>query len=184
MRNTTFTDVSAVHGLCMRCAWVVPLLFGMVFALLTPTPAQAQQVSPGCYQRTYTDAHLRSHPDQVVRSVRLWVGQWMTEVAREGMIEVVPANQGHARGEPWVGARLQQFLICGNEANSPRCQAECGAGSLEVREQGASGMLFRTRDLLVGTTGECGGVMDMAEIPGQWVSYRLNRVPDSACYGM
>lgn len=146
--------------------------------------ASAVEVRPGCYMRVYSDQHLRDHPAQVVKSVRLKVGQWMTEVAREAVIEVVPANQGHARGAPWVGARLQQFLICGTESGAPLCQVECDGGSMEVTRQDGSGMVFRTRYMMVGTTGECGGVMDMAEKRNQWVSYKLFRVADSDCSGM
>ncbi|WP_323770426.1 hypothetical protein [Antarctobacter sp.] len=152
--------------------------------LSTAMPASAVDIRPGCYQRVYSDAHLRSHPRQVVKSVRLLVGGWMTEVAREGRIEVVPANQGHVRGQPWVGARLQQFLICGTESGAPYCQVECDGGRMEVTKQDGQGMVFRTRYMVVGNTTECGGVMDMAEVPGAYTSYRLYRVADSDCYGM
>ncbi|MGP6087484.1 hypothetical protein [Antarctobacter jejuensis] len=155
-----------------------------VAALSMAAPAVAEDIRPGCYQRVYSDAHLRAHPSQVVKSVRLFVGQWMTEVAREARIEVVPANQGHVRGQPWVGARLQQFLICGTESGAPYCQVECDGGRMEVTKQDGQGMVFRTRYMLVGETSECGGVMDMAEVPGAYTSYRLYRVADSDCYGM
>ena len=155
-----------------------------VMTLLAGAVVQAEEIRPGCYTRFYSDAHLRDQPAQVVRAVRLWVGPWMTEVAREARIEVVPANQGHARGAPWVGARLQQFLICGTESGAPICQVECDGGRMEVTKQDAQGMVFRTRYMVVGNTGECGGVMDMAEVPGQWVSYRLYRADASDCSGM
>ncbi|WP_305969540.1 MULTISPECIES: hypothetical protein [unclassified Mameliella] len=155
-----------------------------VMKVLAGAVVQAEEIRPGCYTRFYSDAHLRDQPAQVVRAVRLWVGPWMTEVAREARIEVVPANQGHARGAPWVGARLQQFLICGTESGAPICQVECDGGRMEVTKQDAQGMVFRTRYMVVGNTGECGGVMDMAEVQGQWVSYRLYRTDDSNCTGM
>lgn len=157
---------------------------GLVLLAGLAVPVAAEEIRPGCYTRVYSDQHLRENPAQVVKSVRLKVGGWMTEVAREAMIEVVPANQGHARGAPWVGARLQQFLICGTESGAPLCQVECDGGSMEVTRQDAQGMVFRTRYMMVGTTGECGGVMDMAEKRNQWVSYRLYRTADSDCGGM
>lgn len=161
------------------------ILAGALAAVLSiVAPAVAEEIRPGCYQRVYSDSHLRSHPRQVVKSVRLYVGQWMTEVAREARIEVVPANQGHVRGQPWVGARLQQFLICGTESGAPYCQVECDGGRMEVTKQDGQGMVFRTRYMVVGNTTECGGVMDMAEVPGSYTSYRLYRVADSDCYGM
>lgn len=164
---------------------VARVLAGVLAAVLSAAlPAAAEDIRPGCYQRVYSDQHLWDHPAQVVKSVRLRVGDWMTEVAREATIEVVPANQGHVRGQPWVGARLQQFLICGTETGAPFCQVECDGGRMEVTKQDGQGMVFRTRYMVVGNTSECGGVMDMAEVRGAYTSYRLYRVADSDCYGM
>jgi len=156
------------------------LLLALACAALAPA-AQAQDVAPGCYERVYTQTHLAGHPAQVAREVRLWVGSWYTEVAREGVIEVVAANQGHSRGQAWVGVRLRQNLYCGNEAGEARCSATCNGGGFDVIQQDASGLLFRTDYLMVGGGAGCGAVMDMAEHPGTPVSYRLFRVEDSVC---
>ncbi len=155
----------------------------LVFAVGLSTPAAAFDIRPGCYERVYSASHLRSHPDQVVAALRLWVGQWFTEVSRLSMIEVVPANQGHARGSGLGGRALSTVLYCGTESRGDTCVAECDGGSLQVTRQNSGGMLFRTRYLMVGE-GSCSGMMDMAEIRGQWVSYKLNKVPDSVCRGM
>ncbi|CUH77859.1 hypothetical protein [Tropicibacter naphthalenivorans] len=143
----------------------------------------AEDIRPGCYERVYTEDHLRSHPEQVVWQIRLKVGDWFTEVSREGKLEVVAANQGHARSNDMMGRVLEQSLYCGTETRGDVCQAECDAGRLEVIKQDSSGMIFRTRFLLVGEDG-CDGLMDLAEVRDQWVSYRLNRVSASVCSGM
>ena len=141
-------------------------------------PAMAQDVPPGCYERVYSADHLARHPAQVVAALRLKVGDWMTEVAREGRIAVIPVG-----GAGWPTA-LGQFLICGNEAGAPLCQVECDGGAFEVVKWDASGMTFRTRYMLVGEGEGCGGLLDLAEVPGQFTSYRVNRVADGQCDGM
>ncbi|WGW03841.1 hypothetical protein [Tropicibacter oceani] len=156
----------------------------LALCVLIDGGAQAGEVLPGCYERAYTAEHLASQPAQVVREIRLWVGDWTTEVARAGKLEVIAANQGRARASDQHGRVLTQTLYCGNEAGEATCLAECDGGSLEVRKQDSAGMTFRTRYLMVGEVGGCGGSLDLAEVPGQWVSYKLFRVPDARCDGM
>lgn len=143
----------------------------------------AADIRPGCYERVYSDDHLRSHPEQVVWQIRLKVGDWFSEVSRAGRLEVIAANQGHARQNDMMGRVLVQTLYCGTEARGDVCRAECDAGQLEVTKQDSAGLTFRTRYLMAGEGG-CGGGLDLAELPNQWVSYRLNRVSDSVCAGM
>ncbi len=154
-----------------------------VLGLALSTGASAEDIRPGCYERVYTEDHLRRHPDQVVWQIRLKVGEWVTSVSREGLLQVVAANQGHARASGHGGKLLSQYLYCGTETRWDICQAECDAGRLQVTKQSGQGMTFRTRFLMVGDGFEC-GAMDLAEIRDQWVSYRLNRVSDDVCSGM
>ena len=186
MPNTIFIKAwaKAKRRVSTLAVWGVRIACLALLAFSMAPPSSAEEIRPGCYQRIYSDQHLRDHPEQVVKSVRLTVGDWMTEVARQATIEVVPANQGHVRGQPWVGARLQQFLICGTESGAPFCQVECDGGRMEVTKQDTQGMVFRTRYMVVGNTTERGGMMDMAERRGAYTSYRLYRVADSDCYGM
>ncbi|WP_136443108.1 hypothetical protein [Pacificoceanicola onchidii] len=157
----------------------------MVLALLFCTgAASAEEIRPGCYERVYSDAHLAGQPAQVVSEIRFYVGEWLTEVARRGALEVIAANQGHARRDDNAGRVMTQFLFCGSETDETVCQVECDGGSLFVTRQTGDSLTFRTRYLLVGNSEECGGQMDLAEVPGQWVSYRLNRVSTSVCEGM
>ncbi|WP_425099734.1 hypothetical protein [Tropicibacter sp. S64] len=155
-----------------------------VLFMLCATMASAQEIRPGCYARVYAQSHLDANPAQVVREIRLSVGDWLSEVTRKGLIEVIAANQGHARMEGNAGRVLSQFLLCGTEADALLCQVECDGGFLQVTKQSGDSLTFRTRYLMVGETEECGGAMDLAEVPGQWVSYRLDRVPEAVCAGM
>lgn len=166
----------------MRIVTTSILALGLALGLVGG--AQAQDFRPGCYERIYTDAHLAKQPAQVVKLIRLKIGNWMTEVAREGSMMVIPADQGHVRGQVIVGQPLMQFLICGNEAGDPVCQVECDGGSLELRKISDISLTCRTRYMLVGLGEECGGALDLAEVPGTWVSYRLDRVDDAKCQGI
>ncbi|SMX30275.1 hypothetical protein TRP8649_04418 [Pelagimonas phthalicica] len=146
--------------------------------------AAANDIRPGCYERIYSQSHLASHPDQHVAAIRMKVGEWITNVSRDTRLEATFANQGQVRGTGAAGRTMAQFLFCGTEDSWDRCQAECDSGSLQVIKQSNSSMTFRTRYLMVGDAQSCGGYVDLAEIQGQWVSYRLNRVPDANCRGM
>lgn len=157
------------------------LLAGLL--ILCAGGVSAADILPGCYQRIYSNDHLLGHPEQVVWQIRLRVGDWLTEVSREGKLEVIAANQGHARLNDMQGRVLMQSLYCGTEARSDLCQAECDGGALEVTRNDGDGMTFRTRYLMVGEEG-CEGTMDLAEVQDQWVNYRLYRVDDSVCSGM
>ncbi|MFY0623234.1 MAG: hypothetical protein JXQ89_16235 [Pelagimonas sp.] len=151
---------------------------------LGPQMAQAGEIWPGCYERVYSDAHLAKHPKQVVKVIRLQVGEWLSDTDRAGKMQVIPANQGHVRGTGLAGQSLSQFLLCSQRGDTPVCQVECDGGSLELTKQDNTSLTFRTRYLMVGDNEECGGVMDLAEVQNQWVKYRLNRVQASACDGM
>ncbi|MBP0484061.1 hypothetical protein [Sagittula salina] len=148
--------------------------------------ASGEDLAPGCYERVYSPAHLSAHPGQVVSMLRFHVGQWVTEVARDATLSVVMVGQGGAVGlNPW-GDALKQSLFCGSETQETvHCRVQCDGGGLEVTRQDAAGLTFRTRYLLVGEGQDgCGGLADLAEAPGQWVSYRLNRVDDVFCEDM
>lgn len=155
-----------------------------VAMVVTAPAAQAAEILPGCYQRIYSSGHLAGQPAQVVAAMRMKVGGWQTEVSRGTTLEVVMANQGHVRGSMYAGRTLSQFMFCGTEGRSDLCVTDCNSGSLEVRKNDSNGMTFRTRFLLVGEVADCGGSVDLAEYPNQWVSYKLNRVPDVVCNGM
>jgi hypothetical protein len=152
--------------------------------VMAASMASANEIRPGCYERIYSSGHLATHPDQHVAAIRMKVGEWATNVSRATQLEAVVANQGRARGSRYAGRTLSQFLFCGTEGRWDTCVAGCDVGSLQVIKQTNTSMTFRTRYLLVGEVADCGGEIDLAEIPGQWVSYKLNRAPDSACKGM
>jgi hypothetical protein len=158
---------------------------GVLVALaLVAGTAGAQEFPPGCYERVYTADHLARHPEQKVSALRFFIGDWMTEHARFGRLAVIPVGQRARAGAPWPSALIQS-LICGNEAGEERCEATCDAGALEVTRWDGGGLTFRTRYLMVGgDVAGCGGLLDMAERPGTWVSYRVYRVGDATCAGM
>ncbi len=151
--------------------------FGAVAAVAQSGP------EPGCFNRVYSVQHLKSQPDQVVEAMRLKI--YDQGGGRYARMIVLFANQGHVRRNGQGGQVMDQFLLCfDNAGGTPGCAVECDGGSFRITRQDKSGLTFQTDYLMVGETNDCGGVIDLAEIPGRAVKYRLNRVAPQVCDGM
>lgn len=138
----------------------------------------------GCFERSYSAAHLAGQPAQIVARMRLKLsiqpeyGEWIATM------DVRAANQGHAKRNGHGDQSFAQFLICWEDGARRGCSVECDGGSFEITKESATSLTFRTDYLLVGETDDCGGALDLAEKQGQPVSYRLNRVDDAVCAGL
>ncbi len=158
---------------------------GVAVAALCVAGASGAQEMPreGCYARSYGAAHLNAHPDQVVASMRMRVA--VEDGLRFAAMEVTFADQGHAGRDGFGGRTLRQWVDCREDGQGrPFCGVECDGGWFTVTGQDAAGLTLRTEYLMIGDTEGCGGAVDLAEVPGQAVSYRLNRVADADCEGM
>ncbi|MDH3475423.1 MAG: hypothetical protein OEM59_17215 [Rhodospirillales bacterium] len=134
----------------------------------------------GCYARDYTAAHLASHPDQIVGHIVMRVRPDPAGPGTLADLAVWTADQGHVRKAGLGGQRFDQVLICWREGKAAVCGVECDGGLMQVERDDGEVLQFRTDYLLVGGGG-CEGLVDLAERPGQAVSYRLSRAPDAAC---
>ena len=150
--------------------------------LFPAATASAAELMPGCYHRDYSPQHLASHPDQVVDWISMLVekGQDGSTSAR---IRVASANQGHARRSGFGNHIFDQWLFCYDDNGGIACSADCDGGRFILTRQTQTSITFSTRYLMVGEQDDCGGALDLAEVPGQPVKYRLDRVSDSACDG-
>jgi hypothetical protein len=153
---------------------------GAAVLLVLAVPASAQGMPQGCWARDYDAAHLAANPGQVVRSMRLDFGR-DPDLGPVARLEVVLADQGHAGRAGLGGAWMAQGLMCFEDAGRATCVVECDGGSFEVVAQADGRIDIRTRYLLVGTDDDCGGPVDLAEVPDTPVTYRLFRAPDTAC---
>ena len=63
---------------------------------------------------------------------------------------------------------------------SARCGSPCWGG-FEITAATGDDLDIRTADLEVGQGQDCGGYTNLAERPGEPVTYRLTRAPDAAC---
>ncbi len=145
-----------------------------------PGLASADGPATGCFERDYTDAHLTKHRIQIVDRMVLRVYQQQGG-AKVANMWVKPANQGHVAASGDGGQHFSQFLFCWTDNGENKCAVECDGGTMQVTKQNAKGLTFRTKYLIVGDAEECGGAVDLAEVQGQYVSYRLNRVSDAVC---
>lgn len=187
MRNITCTEA--------RLAGVRPLgiltkkepgrscVFVGVLLLLADAAGAQEMPREGCYFSSYEKAHLDAHPAQVVESMRMHVAT--EDDLRFVALEVRFADQGHAGRDGSGGRVLTQVLNCFKSLNGvPFCGVECDGGSFTTVRQDDAGLTLRTGYLMIGDTEGCGGVVDLAEVPWQSVSYRLDRVPATQCEGM
>ncbi|TCL09930.1 hypothetical protein BXY66_1997 [Shimia isoporae] len=143
----------------------------------------AEGPDAGCYARDYSAAHLAKHPKQVVDDVVLWI--YEDELGNKlADMDVTFAKQGHVAASMFAGQTLNQFLLCFDSRGRAGCAVECDGGAFVVVKDTPEAMTIETEFLLVGDTEECGGAVDMAEVPGKAVRYRLNRVAASQCEGL
>jgi hypothetical protein len=155
-------------------------------AIGTALVAQTAAAMPeqGCYEREYSVAEMSGNPGQVVRAIYLAVdrGPDMGFAAR---LYVNAAAQGHAVRDGFGGRALEQWFTCLDVAGVPVCDADCaGDGGFSVTRDMGGVLDLATGFLQVGDPRVCGWGMDLAEVAGVPVSYRLIRVQDSVCEGL
>lgn len=155
-----------------------------ISVLALATQAAAQTAPEGCFARAYSEAHLARHPAQVVREISVAFGDFSGDSVPWADVIVVTADQGHAAASGQGGGTYGQIARCTlRDTGRWACSAECDGGTLEIMALDQDGLLLRTAYFLTGTGDDCGGEVDLAEVPDQPVSYKLQRLPDSACAG-
>ncbi|WP_294220947.1 hypothetical protein [uncultured Shimia sp.] len=143
-------------------------------------PVLAEGPDAGCYVRDYSDAHLAGQPAQVVDWMQLWIYQDDNQNKLANML-VGFSNQGHVAGTEHAGQVLDQFLLCFDYDGRKGCAVECDGGNFYVARDTGEAMTIETDNLWVGETDSCGGAVDLAEVPGKPVKYKLNRVAAHQC---
>ncbi|MCR8723196.1 hypothetical protein [Frigidibacter sp. ROC022] len=149
-------------------------------ACLAALPARAEGPPPGCYDRSYSAAHLASHPDQIAARIRLWLEPDGDGTNAVGNLTIWTADQGHARRDGLGNSRFDSFLLCWTENGRDFCGIECDGGHASITVKGDT-LDLSTDGMWVGETQGCGGAIDIAERPDTRVTYRMTRVPDAHC---
>ena len=176
MRSTTFTEVAR------RAAIVAAMLVPAAGGAMADGAMAGEGPSLGCYERDYSDTHLADHPDQIVDRIVLDI--YRPPDGGEDIfvkMAVWTANQGYVRKTGQGGQRFDQSLYCYQDGKAARCQVECDGGHFTVEHDDGEVLQFATGYLQAGEAEECGGAIDLAERPGQMVSYRLMRAPGATC---
>ena len=164
---------------CIRQTLVVGLLLGGASPLLAGPPE-------GCFARSYSEAHLAQHPAQVVREISIAFGDFAGDDAPWMDVQVEVADQGHAQVTGQGGNTYGQIARCFADARAKAgwsCAVECDGGVMRIERLDGDGLLVRLAYFMMNTGDDCGGEVDLAEVPGQEVAYRLDRQPDAHCAG-
>ncbi|WP_299419441.1 hypothetical protein [uncultured Shimia sp.] len=143
-------------------------------------PALAEGPPEGCYVRDYSDAHLAGQTAQVVDWMQLWIYSDENQNKLANML-VGFTNQGHVAGTQHAGQVMDQFLLCFDSGGRKGCTVECDGGNFFVTRDSGDAMTIETRYLMVGETDSCGGAVDLAEVPGKAVKYKLFRADAQRC---
>ena len=156
----------------MRRFSILPLV------CLMAGPALAQTMPDGCFTRTYAQAHLDQHPEQVVERISILFGPYETLVTAE--IKVLLADQGHAGRDGFGGRRMSESAA--NFTTPLQFGIECDGGSFDVIALDANGITIETGYVRVASDG-CGGddSTSLAEAGSALTRYRLERSDLAAC---
>ncbi|WP_299349730.1 hypothetical protein [uncultured Shimia sp.] len=155
-------------------------LAGGLALVLGASTAFAEGPPVGCYKRDYSDVHLAKHPTQVVDEISLRVYDDGHNNILADMF-VTFADQGHVAGSWIAGKTTDQFLLCFDYEGRSGCAVECDGGNFFVSSETSDSLTIETSRLMVGPTDDCSGEIDLAEVPGQLVKYRLMKAEPGAC---
>ncbi|MEC7763953.1 MAG: hypothetical protein VX874_18765 [Pseudomonadota bacterium] len=134
----------------------------------------------GCYHRTYSEDHIASHPKQVVSALSVAFG--IDEYDQYGAsVWVNTTNGGHVKDTDLALRTFEQGLLCYDEGGRVMCAVECDGGFFEVTRDTGDSIDLTLTYLWVGDTEGCGGAVDIAEVSGEPVVYRLYKSQPEAC---
>ncbi|TKB21238.1 MAG: hypothetical protein E5V75_04080 [Mesorhizobium sp.] len=161
-------------------------------ALGAPLRERLKPDQPFCYGRDYDDAHLKSHPDQVTQSIRVFRGPIeLASFAAGGDTANWPdgADIAVSVTTRQKGAKVTQTYTCQGEADQWRCSASskmsdfaCDISQKEIfLKRGAGGtMMLANPNSALAIVDLCSKAAGGKTKSDDKV-YRLNPMPQSAC---
>ncbi|AZO22118.1 MULTISPECIES: hypothetical protein [unclassified Mesorhizobium] len=161
-------------------------------ALGAPLRERLKPDQPFCYGRDYDDAHLKSHPDQVTQSIRVFRGPIeLASFAAGGDTANWPdgADIAVSVTTRQKGAKVTQTYTCQGEADQWRCSASskmsdfaCDISQKEIfLKRGAGGtMMLANPNSALAIVDLCSKAASGKTKSDDKV-YRLNPMPQSAC---
>ncbi|RWD60324.1 MAG: hypothetical protein EOS36_21495 [Mesorhizobium sp.] len=161
-------------------------------ALGAPLRQRLKPDQPFCYGRDYDDAHLKSHPDQVTQSIRVFRGPIeLASFAASGDAANWPdgADIAVSVTTRQKGAKVTQTYSCQGEADQWHCSGSskmsdfaCDISQKEIfLKRGASGtMMLANPNNALAIVDLCSKAAGGKTKSDDKV-YRLNPMPQSAC---
>lgn len=148
---------------------IAPIAHASALKTLLTGDAAAQ-----CYMRSYSSAHLSSHPDQITKSMRVKFSTIKGEKKRFGFMIEVKVRGGDKR---YITGGL-----CNPSQNgaSVSCFVECDAGQFTVSERSDQSILLHiSREIIFSCEGR-----DLFLRGKDDVDFRLDSAPESECSGI
>ncbi|MFK7835376.1 MAG: hypothetical protein AB8B60_04085 [Sulfitobacter sp.] len=140
----------------------------------------------GCFERRYSEDHLARNPAQVVQEMSVAFGGFAGDDVPWMDVTIIAAPQGHAADAGQGGELFGTIARCTPSDVTLygwSCSVECDGGTLHIEQLDDRKLKMWTEYFLLGTGDDCGGALDLAEVPLTAVTYHLNRVPDARCEG-
>ncbi|QQA43783.1 hypothetical protein [Pelagovum pacificum] len=144
--------------------------------------AAAAETPAGCYVREYDDVHIKSHPAQTVKWIRIGFDLLPDYSETNAYVIAQFLDRGRAAEDGVGGMTLDQSAICWEYEGTWSCGVECDGGSFDITRIDRDILEIRTGHFSIGDTEGCGGSTTLAE--GEYdepTTYRLYRASDGAC---
>jgi hypothetical protein len=141
------------------------LLTGIAALFLATGTAHAETDVLGCFVRTYDEAHLAKHPDQLVTAVKLRIyhppdeardATWMDLEVKVRGRNVILTTSGICRKEEplgWGASALKRLP----PPDALWCSVECDGGGIGVASRGDHAMMYLGGIRMSVKSYSCGG---------------------------
>ena len=171
------------------------LLTGCAALLLATGAADTETDVLGCFVRTYDEAHLAKHPDQLVTAVKLHIyhpppdeardATWMKMEVKVRGRNVILTTSGICRKEKPPNTWQRSHLKHLPPPDALWCGVECDGGGIGVASRGDHAMMYLGGIRMSVKSYSCDGESDEVLLGNKDDHvFRLDRVNERACAGI
>ena len=156
---------------------LIALVVSLAVIVVAPAVGAKADTALGCFARVYDRAHLASHPDQIITTVRLSIKK--PDLRSSYAYDFALSARVRGRDVP-----LNTGGLCVRELGGVKCTVECDGGGVDIKPHAGHAMMYLDRirvakcgeELFEGGEELSGGKDDRV--------FRLDRMDDRVCVGM